>query len=141
MAPTNYHQLFTHLKPAEPPTGLLTSVMSRLTRAERRAIFLSRCRLFFVSLLLLGSLGSLIPVFRTISADLSASNFFSYFSLLFSDFSIVVSSWQSYLFTLLESLPVFSLTLSLGLTLVVLAALRFFVRDFRVVFSRQVMRT
>ncbi|NMB48346.1 hypothetical protein GYA13_02775 [Candidatus Kuenenbacteria bacterium] len=141
MKSTNYHQLFTHLKPAAPPTGLLTSVMSRLARAERRAIFLSRCRLFFVSLLLLGSLGSLIPVFKIISTDLSSSNFFSYLSLLFSDFSIIIDSWQSYTFTILESLPVFSLTLGLGLTLVVLAALRFFVRDFRVVFSRQVMRT
>ncbi|HRY63002.1 MAG TPA: hypothetical protein P5267_00110 [Patescibacteria group bacterium] len=127
----SYQKLFKHLKPVEPSAGLLSVVMTRLEAEERRAIARSRRRLFFASLFLLASLGALIPVFRVAYTDLAASGFFQYLSLLFSDFSIIASSWQSYAFSLLETLPVLSLTLCFGVIFIFLAALRFLARDFR----------
>ncbi|HOZ36753.1 MAG TPA: hypothetical protein PLR18_02900 [bacterium] len=130
----SYQKLFTHLKPAEPPAGLLTVVMARLAKEERRAIARSRRHLFFVSLLLLGSLWAFFPAVKLVYTDLIASGFFQYLSLLFSDFSVIASSWQSYAFSLLETMPVVSLTLFLAVTFVFLFALRFFTADFRCAF-------
>ncbi len=132
----NYHQLFSHLKTAEPPAGLLPKVLKRLEKEAARSAARARRQLALASLLLLSSLVALVPIFRAAYADLSASGFLSYLSLLFSDFSIVVSSWQSFAFSLLETIPVVSLTLLLAVTFIFLFALRFFARDVRSVLHR-----
>lgn len=127
----NYQQLFSRLKTAEPPAGLLPVVLKRLEKEAARSAVRARRQLVLVSILLLSSLVAFVPIFRVAYADLSSSGFFSYLSLLFSDFSIIAASWQSFIFSLLETLPVFSLTLLFAIVLVFLSALRFFTRDLR----------
>lgn len=130
----NYQKLFKYLKPNESAPGLLSVVMARLVVEERRAIMRSRRHLFFASILLLSSLVALVPVFKTVYSDLITSGFVQYLSLISSDFSTVTASWQNYIFSLLETLPVFSLTLFLGVIFIFLGALRFFTSDIRSIF-------
>lgn len=136
----NYQQLFDRLPTAEPSVGLLPIVMARLEKEKRRAVTRSRYRLFFASFFLLGSLVVSVQVFQVAYADLTASGFFQYFSLLFSDFSVIMDSWQSYIFSLMETLPVLSLTLFFGVIFIFLAALRFFARDFSSAFRHSIVQ-
>lgn len=57
------------------------------------------------------SLAALIPAIGYAMNEVYASGFYSYFSLLFSDSSVVLSHWQMIFLTLAESLPSISLLL------------------------------
>lgn len=104
-----------------PPAGLLEKILKHIHREER--ILVLR-KIIVFSVLFAGSLIGLIPSFRILSADLSQSGFFSFFSLIFSDFSAVMGYWQNFGMILLESLPAVSLALFLAILITFLQSLK-----------------
>ncbi len=107
------------------PDGLLQKVLLRL-EAEARLRSLRR-KFVLATAVFLATLGATVPVLRSFWVDLSGSGFPQYLSLFFYDFRSVLSNWQDYSLSLLESLPVFKATLSLGAMLGLLVWAKFVV--------------
>jgi hypothetical protein len=100
----------------EAPAGLHASVMLRVANAKRRA---AQVRTLVFGLCTTLSLVLLIPVLQYTSEQLYASGFYEYLSLIASDRALVLTYWQEFSLSVLESLP----SLALLLLLPVVAAL------------------
>jgi hypothetical protein len=136
----DYEKLFTYLKSPEPPGDLFNRVINRIQK-ERRLLILKR-RMFIFSLSAVCSAIALIPAFKMVKTGFTESGFMQFFSLLFSDFKIVVAYGQNFILSLLETLPVMSLVILLVVVLVFLESLRFLTRDIKIIFtSRQIIKT
>jgi ABC-type phosphate/phosphonate transport system permease subunit len=136
----NYEKLFAHLKPLEPPEGLFEKIVYCL-REEQRFLNVKR-RLVIFSIGLIGSVAAFIPVFKMVRTEFVESGFIQFFSLLFSDFGIVISYWQNFAMTLLETLPITSLILLLAVVLVFLESLKSLVKNIKIIFtSKQLINT
>ena len=102
----NLEQLFHDLDTSE-VSHLLDTVMFKIRREQRRRAFFYRelpslFGLFFSSL-------SVIYAFFITIQDVNQSGFVDFIKEFFVDFSGVLSSWQSYSLTLLDTLPMMSL--------------------------------
>lgn len=100
----------------EPPSGLQQRIMHQI-RKEQRALAVRKTVIF--SATTAASLFGFFPALKMLLADSSQSGFFSFSSMLFSDFSSVLRYWQSFGMVLLETLP------AIGLALVLAAAITF----------------
>lgn len=136
----DYEKLFTHLKPLEPPEGLFEKITHHI-REEQRLLTMKR-RLVIFSIGIMGSLAAFIPVFKVVQTGFAESGFMQFFSLLFSDFGIVVSYWQNFAMSLLETLPITSLMMLLATVLVFLESLKLLIKDIKIIFtSKQLINT
>ena len=117
----------------KPPKGLYESIMNRI-REERRISVLRR-RIILFCLGFVVSAAAFVPAFRWLQTDLSNSGFLQFFSLLFSDFKIVATYWQSFLMSLLETVPAISLAVFLAAVFVFLESLNFLAKNIKFIFS------
>lgn len=113
---------------ANPPAGLLAKVMERIKLEQEKRI---RRRLWLFSASSALSLIALVLTFQMAKAEFSESGFLNFFSLLFSDFGVIISYWRNFLASLLESLPVISLMLFLGSLLLFINSLKPMVRNMK----------
>jgi len=127
----SYHKLFSKLPEAMPPKGLLEKILLSVERKQRRKAWIG----FIISLFsFLAGLGLIVPVSMNLQAEMSRSGFFQFLSLIFSDFSNIVQSWQEFALSLLEYLPIFSIVSFLVILFVLLASLRALFMRRRLVF-------
>jgi ABC-type spermidine/putrescine transport system permease subunit I len=70
------------------------------------------------------SLIGLFPSYNMLLSDFNQSGFLQFFSLTFSDFSIVATYWKSFTMTLLQTLPALSLALFLAVLLTFLQSIK-----------------
>jgi len=101
----SYEELFSRLALEEAPEGLLEKVINRIHKERQRR---ARRRFFLFSASLIMSLIALVPAFGMAKTAFTESGFTQFFSLLFSDFSVVASDWRNFISVLLETLPVAS---------------------------------
>lgn len=101
---------------------LFSKVMNRL-KAEKRLRQIRR-RVFIFSAIFVLSCLAFVPAVIYAWREFESSGFGSYFSLIFFDFKTIASSWQEYILTLLESLPVFGLAAVLVVVFTILSSLR-----------------
>jgi hypothetical protein len=92
----------------EPPTGLAQKIM---TRIERRFLFVKMacfgaCTVTSLSLVGFG--------FVSAATELSHSGFFSFVSLIFSDFSSAIANFPDFIFSITESIPAIPIALLFG---------------------------
>lgn len=127
---SNYRRQFNRAKMVEPSPELFTKIIARI-HSEKRILNLKR-RLIFFSLGLIISAIALVPAFNTARADFNESGFSQFFSLLFSDFGSVLTYWQSFVLTLLESLPVMSMVVFLFIIFIFFESLKFLTRDIKI---------
>ncbi len=101
----NVEKIFSKLETPEPPSGLAQAILVRIERRERRVLIVkivaSAC-VFGISLLMIG-IG-----FSYFRASLAETGFLQFGSLLFSDFSLIVSNLPDFALSMIESFPVFS---------------------------------
>jgi hypothetical protein len=116
----------------EPPFGLLEKVLKRIRKEERLLVF-RRTSIF--SITLIGSFIGFIPALKMLLSDVGRSGFLNFFSLTFSDFSLVTAHWQSFSMILLETLPVVSLALFLALLLVFLQSAKSLTKNIKIIKS------
>ena len=116
-----YEKLIRRLCTPSPPAHLLGAVLLRIRYEQRRL----RARNVFLFSFATGvSLLALIPTLPIAIADFSQSGLGKIFSLLVSEPGTVVTFWQDFSLSILESLPAVSLILTLSIVLVFLASLR-----------------
>jgi hypothetical protein len=106
---------------SEPSPELFIKIMKRIRREER---FLAFKKIGALSTILALSLIAFIPAIKMLAQELESSGFIQFASLLFSDFEIVKSYWQSFSLTLLETLPALSLILCLVILLTFLQSVK-----------------
>ena len=83
---------------------LLEKIMLSIAQ-EKRAMAMNR-RVAVFSLALILSFGGLIPALKGVYSGFVNSGFTQIFSLIFSDTAIVMSLWQNFALSLLETLPI-----------------------------------
>ena len=114
----DYEKLFSQLTPPEPAGDFLNRVMERIRREEKLAA--AKRRIIFFSAGFVGSLVVFIPVFSSTQAEVAKTGFFRVLSLIFSDFGAVMSFFNQYLLSLLETLPVINIILLFAIILIIL---------------------
>jgi hypothetical protein len=94
-----------------PPPDLGRTIVAEIRKRERRALRarIAVCAAVFVTSLTLVAEGAIRLV-----ADLGRSGFFSFSSLLFSDFSTTVANLPDFIFSITESFPIFSFVIVLS---------------------------
>lgn len=131
--PKDYKNPFIHQRSPEPPKGLFNKIMARI-QEERRLLTIKR-RITIFSLGVVGSAVALIPTFKMVQTGLYESGFLYFFSLIFSDFGTVVSYWQNFIMSLLETLPVINLVILLIIIFIFMESLKFLVKDVKIIFT------
>ena len=121
----------------EPPKELFDKIMSRIHREQKLGRIKQRIVIFSFGALV--SLAAVFPAFQILKADLAASGFFTFSSLLFSDFAIVAAYWQNFALSLLETLPVMGLILFSAAILAFLGSIRFLTKNIRKIASFDLM--
>jgi len=94
----------------QPRADLYDRVINRINHEEKFMILKRRLILRSAGLLL--SIFALIPLGIRLFSDIASSGFTQFLSLLFSDFSIVMANIGDYVLSLLELMPVLSLSLA-----------------------------
>jgi len=103
--------------------ALFQKIMLRI-RAERKRMVLRRKITGFSIALAVSFLG-LVSAIKMVYAGFAGSGFVQLFSLAFSDTAIILASWQNFVLSLLELLPITGL-LAIGVALfTVLGSLKF----------------
>lgn len=107
--------------------------MNRIHREQRILVIKRRIAVF--SIVLIGSIIAFFPVFNMLKSAFVESGFMQFLSLLFSDFEVVLSYWQSFALSLLESLPVLSLMAFLAVVLGFLESAKYLTKDIKYVYG------
>lgn len=123
---SNFQKIYESIEKKEPDSDLLANIMLKISREQRLGLYRKMAAHASVSAL---SLGLLLSSFYYIYTNLAQSAFFDLLSLFFSDFGIVLSFWQDYLLSVLESLPLMSLMIFFASTLLLLEMARRLVDD------------
>jgi hypothetical protein len=103
------------------PLGLKSRIFARLALAKRRR---ARTRFALQSLVFFFSGVSLVPLAQYAGSEFYASGFYDFATLLFSDRVAVLSSWQEFTLSLLESLPSIALLLMAAALITLVWSLR-----------------
>ena len=127
----HYEQLFSRLSAPEPRPGLFGVIQKRIVREEKQRAWQ---RVILFSFGILGSLVTIVPVFRSLQASVAESGFMDFFSLAFSDAGMVATYWQNFLLTLLESLPAIGIAAFLATIFTFFGSLRFLTRDVKTLY-------
>lgn len=97
-----FRSMEENLNQIGPPTELLNKVFSRIKHEQKIA------RIKKIALFSIGTLSSIsvsIPMIISTVAEIQRSGFVYIFSLIFSDFQVVISIWDGFLLSVLETLP------------------------------------
>jgi hypothetical protein len=95
----------------EPPVGLAQKIISLIERRERRFLFAKAAGF---GACIIGSLSLAGFGFVDAAMELSRSGFFSFASLVFSDFSSAIANFPDFIFSMLESIPAIPIALLFG---------------------------
>ncbi len=124
----DYERLFRGLSKISPPETLYHRILMQLAREEKRAAAL---RTAFFGVTSLASFVVLIMAFQYTANELAQSDFYRYFSLLFSDGGILLRYWKEFTLTLVESLPLMWGTILLASIFALLGSFRLAIRNVR----------
>ena len=124
-----YEKLLSVLSAPEPPAGLAQKIISRIERRERRFFF---ARMAGFGACLIGSLSLAGFGFINAVTELSHSGFFSFASLVFSDFSSAIANFPDFILSITESLPVIPIALLFGGIVFFLWSMAYFAKGFSI---------
>ena len=123
----------------EPSKELFFKVIGRIKK-EKRMITVRRRLVLFSGAFAISS-GFIIPVFNATKNGLATSGFLEFSSLIFSDTRLIIANWQSFMFSLLESVPVMSLITLLILVLIFFKSLKEITEDVKFISSQKKLNT
>jgi hypothetical protein len=110
----------------EPPEELLNKVFSRLKHEQKKAVIK---KIAFFSVGILSSVFVFIPMLIGTIAEIQQSGFAYIVSLLFSDFRAVVSIWDDFLLSVLETLPIIHFAILFASVYVFLRSIKYFAKN------------
>ena len=118
-------QFFNMIEPSE---NLRSSILGQIRKGEtKKAIY----DMVFSSVLSLASISTIVIFAISITKDFYQSGLSEYFSLLFSDGSSILSYWQTYVMSLVESLPIIPITMIVASTSIFIWSMNKVVKDFK----------
>ena len=114
----DYEELFTHIKPKEPPAGLFDRIILAIKREQE----LQRTKrlLFSFLFLLVVSLIATPFSWTMLSSQVKSSGILYFISTAVSDFGTFLTLWQNFGLAILESLPIMGIiafTISIGMAI------------------------
>jgi len=115
-----YKKLLGFINSIEPPKGLETRVMARISGEEKR---LARIKIWAFGGSSIASFGLLLWAVIYLVKSVRESGFWQYFSLVFSENGAIFAYWRELSLSLAESLPIASF-------IIFFAAIGFFVWSF-----------
>ncbi len=118
----------------EPRAELFDLVVAKIN--QERSLSIAKRHVFIYGFGFILALVAVIPAFIWFKSGITNSGFMDFFSLLFSDSSFVVSYWQSFTMSLLESLPILSIIALLSVVWVILETSKLLIRDLKTFFNR-----
>ncbi len=127
----DFEKLFSHLNPAEPPSGLFEKIIYRIREEQRDFAIKQRVAVF--SFIMVASIVAFIPALKSVQTDLAESGFLQFLSLALSDFGVVVTYWHSFAMSLLETIPAMSLVVLLAVIFAFLGSFKLWIKDIRFV--------
>ena len=122
----NYQKLLSNLGNSQAPEGLYRAVISRVS-AEQSHSAKKRFAIAFASLV--ASAGAAVAAVLVLATSLTQSGFWKFVSLAFSDGSSVMTYWQQFGMSLLESFSMPEMVVSLVFVFAVLLSLRFLLKN------------
>ena len=124
----NYKNLFNS-STNKPSSDLYDKVLNRI--AQEKNILIIKKRLIISSITFSISFVCFISsIFAFISAA-SASGFSEFFALIFSDFGTILSYWQNFALSLLETAPIINFILFLVVSIFTIFLSRFLTKDIK----------
>lgn len=122
----NYKKLFQKLEQMEPSEKLRDGILTRIDFEKRRSAMI---RLAFLGTLATASFTAMILFFQDLMREFYQYGFYQYFSLIFSDGSVVMSYWKELTLSLAESAPLIEITILLAMILVFLVSLKLAIKN------------
>lgn len=122
----------------EMPDQLFDRVIAHLDYQRNLKQFKKRFGFGLTVLILLAFVS--IFAWTNLYADLLRSGFGTYVSLMFTDSALVLGFWQSYLLTLLESMPMVSFIIMISLSLGLIIAMRNTIISVKEIYRLRMMR-
>ncbi len=98
--------------------------------AEKNKIAIRR-KIAVFSVILAGSFIGLFPAVKAVYSSLISSGFTQLFSLVFSDTAIVMSLWQNFALSLLETLPINGILITGFLGFIFFGSLKFLTNNLK----------
>jgi hypothetical protein len=114
-----YHLLFAQLRRIEAPQGLIEMIESRMFTLESLK---NRQKRRFFGAIAYTSIITLIPASLYALSEFSRSSFGEYISLISSDTDVAFLHWKEFALSLIDSVPLFGMTIVLTLILTSLVA-------------------
>jgi len=111
---------------------LLDSIMGRIEHQKK-------CKIFKIRIALLGVFSfaifiALIPALRELQSEILQSGVLQFMSLLLSDSAIIITYWKEFMFSVLESLPIFGTIMVLGLVAILASSVKIIYGDINLIF-------
>ena len=122
----NYQNLLNNLSGSKAPEDLYKTVLLRVVLEQKRAI---KRRFAMAVASLVVSVGAAVMAVLVLANSLTASGFWKFVSLAFSDGGTVVTYWQQFSLSLLESFSVPEMVVSLACILAVMISLKFLIQN------------
>lgn len=117
-----FKRLFQSVSGPQPQPGLLDRVFLAISLYKQRRAFQYRIILFSVLSVL--AIIIFIPAYNQLASALSDTGFLHIASLMFTDAGAMLDNWQDAAQSLLETLPVFEMSLVLASVLFLLLSLK-----------------
>jgi hypothetical protein len=118
------------MKEIAPSPELFLKIIKRLRREEQ---ILAIKKVVLFSIIFSSSLAGLVSAGKALIAELQNSGAISFLSLIFSDFDLVKTYWQSFCLTVLQALPAISIALCLIILVVVLQSVKMIFKNIKIV--------
>lgn len=107
---TEINRIFKQFNQLEPPENLRIAILQNIKKRQLKVL---KIRLFFSCLGLFFSGVGILYVFLNFGKLFWQSEFWTIFSLLFSDILLLAKNWGSFTYSLLETFPVINFILLL----------------------------
>ena len=121
------------LSEIEPSSKLKSSILQNIKKEE---IKISIYKIFFGSIASISSIALAVIAIINISKDFYQSGLYEYLSLLFSDGASLISNWQSYAMSIVESLPILTITVMFASVWIFMISMNAIMKNSRVAFYK-----
>jgi len=122
--------LFKKIQQREPSKSLFEKIIKNI-ESERNFIILRR-KIILISVSM--TLSTVLFIFSVllIRSEAIKSGFALFFSLIFSDFNIVMQHWQNFGVSLLETIPIMNIVLSLFIGTLSISSIKLFSKAIKI---------
>lgn len=123
----DYRKLFNKLEQFEPSEKLFNDTLARIDFEKRRSVGF---RLMFLGVATTASLAVMILSFQYVAREFYQSGFYQYFSLIFSDGAVIMTSWKEFVLSLAETAPIMKIIIFLSAVFAFLVSSKLAIKNF-----------